>query len=292
VTVVKTLGDVLITATAAPAPPVTFRVGSQEPCTLLTAWVISLERTVSGQLNPYDCNLQSDVGFWDFYFFTIPSQQAVTLRTRAPAFDTRTELFTFDDGKSRAVKIDSIATLNAAVVKAILPPGRYSAGVSSYAVGATGPYELLVSSALPSAASCEEEVWIVRGVTTEQQLASTDCVEEAAPRYQDRFSMFLWEGERLAVAQTSTRFAPHLRLMLRSGQVVAEADGSATGTATIAFTVDVRAAWYIVTASSALAQQSGAYTLTVDAPPAGSQSVSSRSLGRDARRSLVPMPQP
>jgi hypothetical protein len=273
VTLVKTLGEVVVTASVTGASAVDFHIASLEPCDARNSWVITLGHGVTGELNPYDCELQSDNRYWDFYFFTLTSQQAVTVRTQASGFDTKAWLFSFDDGNARGTKIDSVATLNAAVVKAILAPGNYFAGVSSYAA-TVGAYDVLVSPASSSAASCDEELWIVRGVTTPQDLAATDCHDDAGEHYEDRYSMILWEGEHLHVTQSSTDFAPVLRLARRSGEVVATADGTATGVATIDFTGDVHRGEYILTASSAQPQRTGAYTLALAGASQSAQDIS------------------
>jgi Big-like domain-containing protein len=266
VTAGSTLGTVLLSATVEAVSPVVFTLTTLDPC----VWTkrTQLESPVTGELRPLDC---VDEGlFWDLYSFTVESQQAVTIRTRSANYDTRSWLLAYNGMRllGRAGSIDSTDASTEAVAKAILAPGDYWAGATSFLEGTAGPYELLVSATSPQADSCDEEIWVVRGVTTDQQLASTDCVDASGPFYHDVFSLVLWAGERLTVTQSSTHFAPRLRLLLRSGNVIAEVDGNATGTATIDFTAELERGEYIVEASSAEGQQSGAYNLTVADPAA------------------------
>lgn len=271
-----TLGTVLVSATVEGAAPVVFTVTTLDPCFWMKR--LRLETTASGVIRPLDCPDESGL-FWDLYAFTVPTQQAVTIRTQSDNFDTRSWLLNFNGLRflGRAGMVDSTETHHEAVVKVILTPGDYLAGASTFRVGTTGPYELRVSGTPAEAGSCEEEVWVVRGITTDQQLTPTDCVDSSGRFYRDAFSLILWAGERVSFTQTSSQFRPRLRLLRRSGDVLAEADGDAAGAATIDFTADLTRGEYIVAASSANAQRSGAYSLTVTEPTgdeAGAASVS------------------
>lgn len=259
------LGTVLLSATVEAVAPVVFTLTTLDPCFWMKR--LELETNASGVLRPLDCP-DSDGLFWDLYAFTLPNQQAVTIRTRSNDFDTRAWLLNFDGLRfvGRAGMIDSTETHPEAAVKAILAPGDYLAGASSFRVGTTGPYELRVSGTSAQADSCEEEVWVVRGITTDQQLTPTDCLDSSGRFYRDAFSLILWAGERVTFTQASSQFQPHLRLLRRSGELVAEAQGSGSGTATVEFTADLTRGEYILVASSAEAQQSGTYSLTIADP--------------------------
>jgi Big-like domain-containing protein len=272
------LGDVLVSATLEGAAPVVFTVTTLDPCFWMKR--LELETTATGVLRPLDCPDESGL-FWDLYAFTVPTQQAVTIRTHADNFDTRSWLLNFNGLRflGRAGMIDSTDTDHEAVVKVILAPGDYLAGASAFRVGTTGSYELRVSGTSAEAGSCEDEVWIVRGITTDQQLTPSDCVDSSGRVYQDAFSLILWAGERVSLTQTSSQFRPRLRLLRRSGAVLAEVDGTAQGAATIDFTADLARGEYIVVASSTNAQQSGAYGLAVTEPTAENAGAASVSEG-------------
>lgn len=278
-----TIGDVLVRAAAEGTPPVTFTLTTLDPC----QWTkrTQLMTPMTGLLGPLDC--VDDGLFWDLYSFTLATQQAVTIQTSSNEFDTRSWLLTSSGITllGRAGTIDSLETQRVAVTKAILAPGDYWAGVSSFRPGATGPYLLQVATTSPQAESCGEEVWVVRGINTDQQLTPTDCVDSSGRFYGDAFSLILWAGERVSFAQASSEFRPRLRLLRKSGDILAEVAGAAAGAAIIDFTADLTRGEYIVIASSAEAQQSGAYSLTVTETTAGQASAAQLSEAWSSGRS-------
>jgi hypothetical protein len=256
-----TLGEILVSARTEGAPPATFTITTLDPC----QWTKrgQLMTPIAGVLGPLDC---VDEGlFWDLYSFSITTPQAVTIATSSNAFDTRSWLLTSNGIRllGRAGTIDSLASQHRAVTKAILASGDYWAGASSYRPGTSGSYLFQLSTTSPQAESCEEEVWVVRGITTDQALSSTDCVDVSGRFHYDAFSLILWAGEGLTLTQTSSDFRPSLRLIRRSGEAIARVDGSKSGIATIEFTADLTRGEYSIIASSVGAQESGAYTLTV-----------------------------
>jgi hypothetical protein len=68
-------------------------------------------------------------------------------------------------------------------------------------------------------------------------------------------------GQRVRLTQTSTHLAPLLRIV-RAGQVVAQTDGSSSGTAVVIYTGEADDL-YLIRASSVGAQQTGTYSLSV-----------------------------
>jgi hypothetical protein len=258
------LGEILVSATLEGLPPTTFTVTALDPC----QWTKrgQLMTPITGVLGPLDC--VDDGLFWDLYSFTLTSQQAVTIQTSSSQFDTRSWLLTFNGIRlsGRAGTIDSLESQHRAVTKAILAPGDYWAGASSFRAGTSGPYLLQLATTSPQAQACGEEVWVARDLITEQQLAATDCVDTTGRFSEDEFSLILWAGEDVRITQSASQFRPRLRLLRRSGDVLVEVDGSSNGTATIDFTADLTRGEYVIVASSTLAQHSGAYTLAISSP--------------------------
>jgi hypothetical protein len=216
---------------------------------------------LTGALRPLDC-MFSNRTFWDFYALRLGAQQALAIRVRSDSA-ILPEVGVWDhNGRHRGA---SITSATEAVMKAILAPGTYGIGAGSWAVDATGPYQLFASVTSASAESCES-VMVVRGIATTQELTATDCADPSGPSY-DRFFLVLYSDDRIMVMQSSTQFAPRLQLVhLGTMTIVADVDGSATGSATIDFT-SPSLAGYRLYASSALPQQSGPYTLAVSHPP-------------------------
>jgi hypothetical protein len=261
--------SVEVRATVGGLSPVTFSIPVLDPCLITSARPISLDVTVTGTLQALDCGLLEG-RFLDLYSFRISSQQLVTLRVRATTFDPLGVIFAREPNGGyfdRGSVADTVDANRVAVGRWILPAGDYLVASTSWDGPATGAYELLLSTTSAAPEGCAP-VWIMRGVTTAQVLAATDCTDSPGPFHRDVFLLILWFGERVTLTHSSAAFAPRLRLLRRGGALIAEADGSATGTALINFTSD-ETALYIVHATSALAEKSGAYTLAVITPGPG-----------------------
>jgi Big-like domain-containing protein len=257
--------SVQVRAMAGGLSPVTFSIPVLNPCLITSARPISLELTVPGTLQQLDCRL-GDGRFRDLYSFSVSSQQLVTLRVRAPTFDPFATVFARESNGGYFDRGDAVDTVDASRVAAgrwILPAGDYLVSPTSWSGAITGAYELLLSATSAAPEGCEP-IWVMRGVTTAQVPATTDCAD-AGPFRRDVFFLLLWIGERVTLTHSSPDFAPRLRLLRRGGALITEADGSATGTALISFTSD-ESSFYIVHATSAVADRVGAYTLAVIAP--------------------------
>ena len=265
---VGTIGEIAVRASLPGLPPVTFWTMGLDPCLVAAIPAYSIGTIVRGALRPLDCDIEEG-DYWDFFAFTLTAQQALTLRVQADTFAAEVGLWTVSPVTPRGVIFDDRPG-EAASAKFLLAPGSYVVGASSYRDGSTGTYELSTSVTLPSAESCELVI-VVRGIGVLQQLAATDCarpsVEPGKLFYEDGFWLVLHRGEGVIATQSSTHFGPRLRLQRRSGAVIAEMDGTATGTARIDFTAD-SSAIYRITASSGLPQQLGEYTFTLSSPVA------------------------
>jgi hypothetical protein len=276
VTNVATVGTLVVRASvdgrSEPALSGTFSIAALDPCLVSSVPSYQIGTPVTGVLRPLDCRFD-DGRLLDFYGFSLTAQQAVALRLRSDSFPPLVGLWTADDVTLRGAVYDDRPGEDA-LMKAILAPGAYIAGTTSDRAGATGAYEFSTSVTRPDGDACEL-VLVVRGIAAPLQLASTDCVrQEVEPTnrfYEDWFFIVLYAGESMTATQSSTHFAPRLRLQRRSGAVLADAEGSGTGIARIDFTAD-SFALYRVTASSNLAQQSGEYTFTVSNPAASATS--------------------
>jgi hypothetical protein len=276
VTNVATIGTVTVRASvqgpAADAASLsgTFSMTALDPCALSSFPNYQLGTPLTGVLRPLDCLYVDGNGrLVDFYAFGLTAQQAVTLRLRSDGFSPQVALWTVFDRLLRGAVYEDRAGETEVLTKAILAPGSYIAGATSFRPATTGSYELLIA-ATSANVQCEL-VLIVRGIATTQQLTSTDCERQGAaasgPVYEDRFVIALYQDERLIVTQSSAQFRPRLQLQrARSGALVAEVEGGA-GSATIDFRTDSNELYRII-ASSSLAQQTGEYTLAVSHAPA------------------------
>ena len=258
VTTLAALGSILVSATVPGVTPVIFSLTGLDPCDFSNATQILAGTTKTGTLASLDCVAHGN-RLHDLYYFTLPSQDAVLMRLHSTSFDPSLQLY--PPLFWYFVESDTVDATRNAKIKAILPAGGYGLAASSSDPDVTGSYELGLSTAPESAENCEF-VLILAGIETTQSLASTDCpVATSANRYEDSFGLVIEAGETATVTETSTAFTPHLQL-LRMGEVVAESDGGGTGTATVTFTSDVLA-FYFVHASSAQDLQQGSYVLNV-----------------------------
>jgi hypothetical protein len=244
----------------------TFTITALDPCLISSIPDYQVGTPVNGVLRPLDCTLE-DGSFWDFYGFELTAQQAVALRVRPDTFASQVGLWTIPPLRVRGVYYDDRPG-EVTEVKAILAPGAYIAGASAYQPGSIGTYEFSISLTQASISNCEAAL-VVRGISTLQALASTDCSRQDPERgtqsFEDWFFFVLYPGEAVTVTQSSAQFAPRLRLQRRSGAVLADVEGSTGGVARIDFTADTLGL-YRITALSALSLQSGPYTLTLSDP--------------------------
>lgn len=237
VTLGSRMGIVEVTATVQGVAPVTFTSFPRQPCDWSVWPEITPGTTISGRLRPLDCELgrdETNAGwFVDLYPFRLSTQTAIDVRLRSESFDPEVQLysvapwhyyFTNPGDPNREVRF-----------KAILLEGWYGLVATSLERASTGAYQLDVLAGSPSAESCDEVI-VMLGITATQSLAPTDC-REPSGHNADRFYLFIFLGQRVRVTQASTQFPPKLRV-LRSGRVVAESDGSASGTAVLIYTAE------------------------------------------------------
>lgn len=285
VTNVAVIGAVVVRASVLGANDAalsgTFSITALDPCLPSTTPTYPFGNPVTGVLGPLDCILD-DGSPLDTYILSLTAQEAVAIRLRSDRFVPGVGLLTVNDLLMRGIFYDGRPG-EGALMKAILAPGAYVVGVLSFNTDGTGgPYELLVS-ATSAKVTCDVSVLLVRGIATAQELSSTDCHRQvsdasSAP-YEDWFWLVLHAGERAIMTQSSTQFGPRLRLQWRSGALVGDADGTVSGTATIDFTAD-SSGLYRISASSALAQQLGEYTLAVSYAPGAAPSATAASASR------------
>ncbi len=262
VTMGSSVGPVTVRASVPGTEPISFSSVALPSCEWWAWPLIAPGSTISGTLRPHDCEVEGR--FHDLFPLNLPTQQALSISLRSTSFDPEVQFYSF--APWFYFVNDSVNATREARFKAILPAseaigtgGAYGIAATSMEAGATGPFELTVVPTSGSAESCER-VFVMLGITTSQNLASTDCSGPSG-RYEDEFRFVILRGQRVRVTETLTQFAPLLRIV-RAGQVVAQTDGSGSGTAVVIYTAEADDL-YAIRASSVGAQQIGTYSLSV-----------------------------
>ncbi|HXM38129.1 MAG TPA: Ig-like domain-containing protein [Gemmatimonadales bacterium] len=258
------IGDVVIRANVTGIQPVVFHALVIDPCAYAASYTIGA--TVNAALTTSDCKFGGNY-YTDFYIFTITSQQGVTATETAPSFDAWLDVFRAS-GPQMAFANDIAPGNTNARVQMILAPGTYVLAPNSRLEFATGPYTLTSAVRAQTVAGCNEAIWITRGVTITDNIATTDCPDSTTTpvSYRDELGIiaFATLGDTLRFTQHSAAFDPKLklfRIQRDTGYVLAASNnGTTTTDAVIDFPVVVTAV-YVVSPGTVVAGATGAYTL-------------------------------
>jgi len=265
VTLGTTLGDIVIRANVPGLTPLTFHALAVNPCSFLTSY--TLGQTASGTLSTTDCNAG---GFYtDFYNLTLPvGQQSLRINMTSASFDAYVELYRLTNEFLGAD--DDIAQGNTNSQLDIIftgTSGNYYIAPSSFDAGVTGPYTMTAAPRAATLGGCNL-LWVTRGVTITDAIATTDCADTAAGTdYYDWVEIYLATGSVLSVAERSTAFNAKLSLFQVVPpptflQLVDSNDDSVAGNnnAFIAHSV-VNAGVYVLFIGTAAAGEVGPYTV-------------------------------
>jgi hypothetical protein len=258
-----TAGPNTLRATVGSLAPVTFTATATEFCATRTAHTFGASS--SGELATTDC-LQEFGQFMDLYTVTLPVASAFRFTQTSPTMDTELLLFG-PDGFEVAFNDDRDSGTDSEI-KALLLPGNYLLGASSFNVGATGAYTITSAVTSANVTDCEE-VFIGRGVSTVQSIQSIDC-DVPGGYYGDLFGIFLRAGLPVTISMTSTAVDAYLEVF--GPEELSNNNRDATTTdAQITFTPS-ETEYYAIGARSNVVGQTGAYTLSISAAAAGAQS--------------------
>jgi hypothetical protein len=255
-------GTNTLVASAAGVPSVTFNAtATSAACSVRTDHTFGA--TSSGTLSTTDCQF-SDGSFVDFFTTTVSTAGAYLFR-QAAAFDAYL-LLAFPDGTTIAENDDETETGKNSGIKALLPAGSYLLGPGSLSPGVTGDYTLSTSTTSTNVGNCEL-VFAVKGVSTDQNIAETDCLwttPPAAPIYADAIFIFLRAGQAVTLNMTSSTVDSYLELVRLDGPTVAQNDNkdATTKDAQITYTA-VQTNYYAIFPRTGVASQTGAYTLSI-----------------------------
>jgi hypothetical protein len=267
VTLGSTVGPVNVRATVGSVTQ-NFSLTTIDPCEFDIPY--SIGTTVNGTLTTSDCRI--DPGYYyDFYGFTVGTQQGLTATMSAATFDTYLELFRGAGSAATFMGFNddiSGADLNSQV-EAILPSGSYVLGANSALTNATGAYSLSTAVRPQTITGCEI-LWTTRGISVTETIEATDCTDTAGGgrAFGDAIAVFARAGTSLNLAHRSTAFDPLLRLFRADAALTLVAgndDSSATNTNSFISYAVTQDAVFVIFIGTADSVQTGAYTFEVKA---------------------------
>jgi Big-like domain-containing protein len=253
------LSPIAVSASAGGAPPVSFSV---------TGRVASygLGQTKSSALNGSSCTFVGG-GPFDAYALTLPGAQTFTVSLSADSFDATLEVVDESFALGGAFNLDSVPGkgVTNSFLKMIATGGAYGIAAGGQSLGAAGSYTLTTAAVAVYADSCLGDIWVTRGISTQQELKPTDCVDASGPYYFDPFQLILVSGQSVTITESSTAFDAELFVHASSGNSVFD-DNSGGGTnARLSYTnTSTGAEVLFILPSTAAVGATGAYTLTID----------------------------
>jgi hypothetical protein len=256
-----------------------------DPCTV--ARPLAVPGNADGTLTTSDCAVQvgNAVFYYDLYAVSA-STSAMYVFNMSSSFDAYLELYSGDVRELFGWNNDSPGSTNS-TLRVIAAPGSYILGATTNLSRATGSYTVAASTAssadvtgCPAFGSSfdvlDNFVWIARGVSSAQQLQSSDC-SVAAPgapggplAFADRIAITMHVGQTYTIRMTAG-FNTYLCLRDVRGNLV-PFNGNCGGTTNsqIVFTPQGPAntvQFLVIEASSFDAATLGQYTLSVQATP-------------------------
>jgi Big-like domain-containing protein len=276
------LSPVAVRATAGAVPAATFSA---------TGRVASygLGQTTSSTLNGSSCTFVGG-GPFDAYALTLPGAQAFTVSLTSGSFDAAVELVEEHFAIGGAFNLDSVPGrgITNSFLKMIAAGGAYGIAAASQNIGAAGSYTLTTAAVPVYADSCLDDIWVTRGIVTQQELKSTDCVDGTGPFYFDTFQLILVTGQSVTITESSTGFDAELFLHSSSGRVVSDDNGGGGTNARLSYTNSSSEAEVLhILPSTVAIGATGAYTLTID-PPAMSASSAIPPISPSMTRRIAP----
>jgi hypothetical protein len=261
----STAGALSVTATVTGLPPASFGLQVVDPCNFLRPYTVG--DTATGVLATRDCRL-NDGSSIDFYGTTNAVAQWWRISLTSTAFDAY--LFLFDTtGFPVAVSDDEDSTTTNAAIRILAASGPYVIGANSFFAGQTGPYSIASAPALSNVTDCAD-VWLTRGVQTDQQIEITDCGLNGF--YRDPFGLVLRAGQSVTIAQSSTAVDAYLELYNGAGALVASDDNGGGGSDALLTYTPTASDLYVVWAGTFSMGETGPYTLSVSAAPGAAAS--------------------
>jgi hypothetical protein len=231
----------------------------------------ALGSTVEGNLSPSDCRLPSGL-YTDLYAVSASGTTGVRFDMSSSDFSSHVSLSDVNGALVASTPYwcgwDYCVGTNS--VRVLLGPGAYVAGAGGFGYdysdnivgGVVGTYALSSIAVSEDVTGCET-VFIVRGVTSAQQIEGTDCTTtlRGLSYFSDQFSIQLVQGQPVTISMSSAGFDTFLELRGLDTQV-ANDDFGGTSNSQITFTPPASGV-YVITAGTYRDGITGPYTLAV-----------------------------
>lgn len=249
---------VLVEGTA----PLIVTAASLDPCFVDVPY--SMAQAASGELTTLDCVILQ--AYVDFFEFAFPGGSGIFTQTASPMdpflmlVDGQNNILAFND--------DDPAGGTNSVLRAFMVAGTYRVAPTSFLSLVTGSYQIGSQQGGTDVAGCEE-VWIVRGTTVTQTIASTDCAGSGF--YSDQYGMIVMPGQTVQITLRSTAVDAFLAVLNgNTGAVITNDNAPGLGTdARITISNPPQITLFVIDAGTADTAEVGAYTLSLLAPGTG-----------------------
>lgn len=248
-----------VDATVSGLSAIRFTANAGDPCAVSTSHPFGASS--NGKLTLADCQV-SDGSFIDFWKITVPNTGTYLINETSTTFDSYLLLLTTD---LHVIAQNDNAALNTrnSTIKAILAAGDFLVGANSLNARETGFYTISSAPTTSPVTNCED-VFVTRGITTQQSLQGSDCTQSGL--LSDDYIIFINAGQSITVTMTSTSIDPYLELFeIRTGGTQVASNDDADGTTkNAAFTYTAtNLGYFFIKARTTSAATTGAYTLTV-----------------------------
>jgi hypothetical protein len=253
-----TSGSNTLVARTGSLPGVTFTASGANPCAATATHVLGT--TTEGALSPQDCRL-SDGTFVDFYSVTLPAAGTYIFNQTSATFDTFIAVLTAGGGLI-GVNDDVGTDTTKSALKIIVPAGNFVVAANSFNANVMGNYTLASAATSAEVTACED-VYVVRGITTAQSLQPSDCALNGV--FGDEYIIVLVAGQPVTVSMTSTDIDSYLEIHSGTSNAILASNDDASATtknASVTFTPSTTD-FYVITARTQAAGQTGAYSLTI-----------------------------
>lgn len=255
-----TAGTNTISATIPGLTPVTF-TATGITCPAPTN--IALGTPTDGTLGSSGCTAANGE-FVELYQFTLAATTAVRVAQSSAAVDSWVHLLKANgDNVAENDDAESGGTFDSEIF-ALLEAGTYIVGASSFQPGETGAFSLTIEATSADITDCTT-YFATRNVTSAQSLSANDCLFSGFRT--DLILVYLNANEQVTISMSSAAVDSWLALYhftFDAVDLVAENDDKAGNTldAEIVYT-PTEAGYYLIEISSAIAGQTGAYTLSI-----------------------------